>query len=163
MSDDFEKSLKLQGVPWIARKAVKSTTVTVTYTIQAHKDENETAHMVIQQSGFGPKAPVENRVLDWNEIPRQTLNGPVTSRSRFIGGIKNTSGQWHSVVDMQTNCGEAQRKEAELFLGGEIAADGAKANGFLVGSDEDGAKMLGVQHVNESPNGWTGEEVCTTL
>lgn len=158
MSNEFDEVFQLQGINWMVRKALKA--ATITFTVEAYKDEKDIPHMVVQQSaGYGPSPPAEHRLLNWSEVPRQTFIGSMTGRTRFVNGAMNAFGFCNPVLEVQTSTGDAAKNsEALRFLRGEIAADGGQMSGFLMEGEEDKAQF--VHHMNINDNGWTGEEVC---
>ncbi|KAI0936509.1 hypothetical protein AcV5_004626 [Taiwanofungus camphoratus] len=84
LSDDTDEILRLQGVGWFTRKAIKISTLYLT--IKHYIDDTSVEHIDIDQTlSGGMGGTIENRILDGiaREHP-DDLFGPVVSRSRRI-------------------------------------------------------------------------------
>ncbi|KAI0375411.1 hypothetical protein BV20DRAFT_933477 [Pilatotrama ljubarskyi] len=84
LSDDSDEILRLQGVGWFTRKAIRMATLYLT--VKHFKDESGVEHIDIDQvlSG-GVGSSNEHRILDWEERPHEdSVFGAVLSKSRRV-------------------------------------------------------------------------------
>ncbi|KAF7889018.1 hypothetical protein EAF00_009318 [Botryotinia globosa] len=83
LSGDTDAVLALQGVGWLARKAISVATVTLH--VKQYIDENQVTHVDIDQTATGGiKGTSENRILDWSVGTHEDhLFGKIVGQSRF--------------------------------------------------------------------------------
>ncbi|KAH9922847.1 uncharacterized protein BXZ73DRAFT_51241 [Epithele typhae] len=93
LSDDTDDILRLQGMSWWTRQAIRMATVYLT--VRHYKDDNGVEHIDIDQvltGGIG--ASNEYRTLDWTERPHDDkIFGSVLSMSRRTP-IENVEREW---------------------------------------------------------------------
>ncbi|KAI0076232.1 hypothetical protein K474DRAFT_1663209 [Panus rudis PR-1116 ss-1] len=92
LSDDTDEILRLQGVGWMTRKAIKLATL---YLTVKHYKEDDVEHIDIDQvltGGVG--ATTELRVLNWQERNHEDhVFGPVIGKSRRIK-VDDVENEW---------------------------------------------------------------------
>jgi len=84
LSDDFDPVLNLQGVGWLARKAIGFATLTI-HMKQYVGDDGVTRIDIIQTGSGGIKGTNEPRTLDWQQRAHSdNIFGNVMGQSRFV-------------------------------------------------------------------------------
>ncbi|CAL1695532.1 unnamed protein product [Somion occarium] len=93
LSDDTDEILRLQGVSWLTRKAIRMATLYLT--IKHYTGDDSLEHIDIDQvlsGGLG--ATTELRVLNWEERSHEDyVFGPVVGKSRRIA-IDDIENDW---------------------------------------------------------------------
>ncbi|EMD42161.1 hypothetical protein CERSUDRAFT_90765 [Gelatoporia subvermispora B] len=82
LSDETDEILRLQGLPWIKRKAARVASVYLT--VRHFKDANSVEHIETKQTlSGGVGGNTEHRILDWEQREvDDPLFGPLLARSR---------------------------------------------------------------------------------
>ncbi|KEQ99054.1 hypothetical protein AUEXF2481DRAFT_1872 [Aureobasidium subglaciale EXF-2481] len=83
LSDSSDAALKMQGIGWVVRQAVKYSNITLH--VKQFVDENGLEHIDNEQVTTGNIRNTEERVVDyaWHEKDDKVF-GMVTGRSRFV-------------------------------------------------------------------------------
>jgi len=84
LSDEMDEILRLQGVPWLKRKAVRVASVNLA--VKHFTDADGVEHIETTQTlTGGVGGNFENRILDWDqrEVDNPLL-GPLVARSRRV-------------------------------------------------------------------------------
>lgn len=83
LSDDYDRILEMQGVPWWLRKAISYATVTLT--ISQYISDTLTHIDILQVATGGVSSTNENRTLDWQwRDHTDKIFGTLKGRSRWV-------------------------------------------------------------------------------
>ncbi|RAH69352.1 uncharacterized protein BO66DRAFT_324848, partial [Aspergillus aculeatinus CBS 121060] len=91
LSSDLEPILKLQGIPWLLRKTILYTplTIQITHTTTTNNaDGSKTIHLTARQTSIKAASPPPDiRHFDWEVYSQENfLFGGIVCRNRFIRG-----------------------------------------------------------------------------
>ncbi|KAI0184241.1 hypothetical protein EV127DRAFT_516271 [Xylaria flabelliformis] len=140
-SDDTDPALSIQGIGWVARKVIKTSTVTLD--VNQYTDEKGTVHIAITQeaSGVASSQTHEHRTLDFQERElTDKLFGKVKGQSKFVSAK-------HLAAAVQEN-----GISDDGFLSAGWISDDAEKTG------PDGTSHV-FTHVHSAEDGWTGTQV----
>ena len=83
LSDSSDAVLKMQGVGWLVRQAVKYSTITVT--MKDYVDEEGVRHVDVEQVSTGGIRNEEERPVDWTWREKvDSIWGKLRGRTRFV-------------------------------------------------------------------------------
>ncbi|PLB40054.1 uncharacterized protein BDW47DRAFT_102167 [Aspergillus candidus] len=167
ISNPTEPVLALQGMGWMTRKALNMATITLNVKHAVPDPAKPTVHQIdiAQSLTGGIPGTSETRITDWEKrLHEDHVFGKLDGQSRYLRG-SSVDGKVRPAVVVNTKVDDAVLAEkVSRFLRGEILADGAETEGFLVeteAAEEFGeGEGLWLQSfvVNEEKK-WTAEQV----
>ncbi|KAJ5894651.1 hypothetical protein N7495_006342 [Penicillium taxi] len=156
---DTDPILKMQGVPWVVRKAIGIATVYLDYSVytsECSESPGSVLNIDIHQTATaGLAGTSESRRLDWNiQTHSDYIFGVLSSQSRLIDGAADSEGTVRPDVEVQTKVDD---DKVVAFLKGKILPDGTPSIGFVA----EGSGVGGWVHTFASNQkaGWTAEQV----
>ncbi|KAJ1706124.1 hypothetical protein NYO67_11720, partial [Aspergillus flavus] len=159
LSGEIDPILKLQGVPWLLRKAMAAVTlyinITTYQTPQPETGEPVTNIDFNQTAGGKLGGTTEKRTLSWEiKEHKDYIFGEVQGQSEFVHGSPDSGGHIRPDFELQTEVDNAQ--EVKTFLRGENHLDSPDGTGFIY----EGSEGAWVHTFERSvSSGWTAEQV----
>ncbi|EAW16919.1 uncharacterized protein NFIA_002710 [Aspergillus fischeri NRRL 181] len=152
-SANLDAVLKLQGIRWITRKVIGTSTMTlkITQVSDTNGSTGEPVEWMTLEAALtgGLKGVPERRPLTWTEFEHDdTIFGPVVIRSHYVSEKRNSGGRVCPLVELQT-------KDA-----------GCLVEAVVVGQDGEAAeatieKAFIHDFVRSMDYGWTAEQIWT--
>ncbi|KAL5361495.1 hypothetical protein BJX96DRAFT_165939 [Aspergillus floccosus] len=158
ISDDPDAILKLQGVGWLVRKAIRAASVKLTVTFQSGYCASPESMEFVMHTMLtgGITGSSETRIPDWDErLHEDSVFGDVIVRCRFVPGTLDAGGNKWPQLDMQSTFSrESDRVEAEEFLKNFTSS--------VVPAEEKEEWKDSFLHdfVRNESAGWTAEQRC---
>lgn len=146
---------------WITRTAIGVATITLH--VKQYKEADDVTRIDISQTLTGGiSGTSEKRTLNWGVNDHTDhIFGHVNGQTRFFKAAE-VAGKTRPDLEMQTKIGKDSDDQLALrFLRGEILGDGSECEGFVV-EGENGDSFI-QSWVKSVDNGWTAEQVRTTL
>ncbi|PYH91465.1 hypothetical protein BO71DRAFT_359292 [Aspergillus ellipticus CBS 707.79] len=162
LSNPTEPILELQGMGWLMRKALGIATVTLSIHEYPDPAEPTILHIDIDQTVTGGiKGTKERRVSDSQKREHQDhIFGHVRGESKVFRGSRRDGGKVRPYLEFNTKCKD---QLVFKFLRGEVLADGAECEGFVVedlGEEYGKGEGLWFQSFVENlDSGWTAEQI----
>ncbi|KAE8140880.1 hypothetical protein BDV38DRAFT_279857 [Aspergillus pseudotamarii] len=159
LTGETDHILKLQGIPWLLRKALAVVTVHINITTY-ETNESETGKPITNidcnQTTSGRLAgTTEKRRLTWeNKEHEDYFFGKVQGRSEFVHGAPDKGGHVRPEFELQIDVDDAQ--EIKRFLRGETHIDSRDGAGFLC-EESNGAWVHTFERSVSS--GWASEQI----
>ncbi|KAE8332827.1 hypothetical protein BDV39DRAFT_199828 [Aspergillus sergii] len=159
LSGETDPILKLQGVPWLLRKAMAAVTLYVnitTYETPRPESREPVTNIDFNQTASGKLGgTTEKRTLSWEiKEHKDYIFGEVQGRSEFVHGSPDSSGHIRPEFELNTEVDNAQ--EVKRFLRGENRLDSPDGAGFIC----EGSEGAWVHTFERSvSSGWTAEQV----